>query len=143
MQQMTHRDAGYELVDRKPDDDTSVGELMSRLAHEGKELAALEVRRLRVEMRDQARRAAKTAAVGTIAVELIALATLGLGVALFFVLADWWGNYAAAAFATSGVLVIAAVVCSLIARGMTQRMFGAFDDELHDLKQSGRAIRGD
>jgi uncharacterized membrane protein YqjE len=142
MHQMTHRES-HELASRKPDGDASVGELMSRLAQEGKELAALEVRRLRVEMKEQARRAATTAAAGYVAVELIALATLALGVAVFFVLADWWGNYAAAAFATSGLLAVAAVICGLIVRGMTRKMFGAFDDEVHDLKADGRAIRGD
>lgn len=142
MQHMTTHGAGMELVDRS-DDGASVGELMSRLAHEGKELAALEVRRLRVEMRDQARRAAKTAAAGYVAVELVALAVLALGVAVFLVLSSVWQSYAAAAFATSGLLAVAALVLGLIVRGMTRKMFGAFDDEMRDLARDGRALRGD
>ena len=142
MHPMTHSETRVALHTR-PDGEPSVGDLVTRLAHEGKELAALEVRRLRLEMRDQARRAASTAAAGYIAIEMIALAMLGLGVAIFFVLVDWWGNYAAAAFATSGLLAVAAIVCALVVRGMTKKMFGAFHDELEEIKRDGRAIRGD
>ena len=143
MQEMTHHRAGVELVDRRADDGASVGELMSRLAHESKDLVALEVRRLRAEVREQTRQAAKTAATGFIAIELGALATLALGVAVFLVLASWWDSYAAAAFATSGLLALGALVCGLIVRGMSRAMFDAFDDEVRDLKRDGRAIRGD
>jgi len=142
MQELTTHRAGIELIDHH-DGESSVGDLMSRLAHESKELVALEVRRLRVEVRDQARRAAKTAAAGYVAIELVALATLALSVAVFLVLADWWGSYAAAAFATAGLLSVAALVLGLTVRGMTRRMFGAFDDEVRDLARDGRAIRGD
>jgi uncharacterized membrane protein YqjE len=130
-----------ELVDRR--DDASVGDLMSRLAHESKELVSLEVKRLRVEVRDQARRAAKTAAAGFVAVELVALATLALGVAVFLVLADWWNSYAASAFATSALLAVAALVLGLLVRGMTRKVFHEFEDEARDLARDGRAIRGD
>lgn len=142
MQQMTHR-AGVELVERRADGDASVGELMSRLAHESKELVSLEVRRLRREVRDQTRRGVKAAAAGFVAIELVTLATLALGVAVFIVLADWWNSYAAAAFATSGVLAIAAVVLGLVVRGMTSKIFGAFDDEVRDLARDREAMRGD
>jgi uncharacterized membrane protein YqjE len=142
MQELTTHRAGMQLVDHD-EDDSSVGDLMSRLAHESKELVALEVRRLRVEVRDQARRAAKTAAAGYGAIELVALATLALAVAVFLVLADVWDSYAAAAFATSGLLAVAALVLGLTVRGMTKKMFGAFDDEVRDLARDGRAIRGD
>ena len=130
-----------ELVDRH--DEASVGDLMSRLAHESKELVSLEVKRLRVEVRDQARRAAKTAAAGFVAVELVALATLALGVAVFLVLADWWDSYAASAFATSALLAVAAVVVGLMARSMTRKAVHDLGHEARELARDGRAIRGD
>ena len=119
---MTRTESRLELIQRAEDSDASMGELVSRLAHEGKELAVVELERLRVEMREQARRAAKTAAAGYLAVDLVALVTLALSVGVFLVLADAWDSYAAAAFATSGFLAIAAVAVGLVARSMMRRM---------------------
>ena len=134
---------GVELVERRDDEESSVGDLVSRLAHESKELVELELRRLRVEAREQARRAAKAAAAGYVAIELVALATLALSVGVFLVLARWWDSYAASAFATSGLLAVAALVLALAVRRMTRAIFGAIKDEARDLAQDGRAIRGD
>ena len=131
-----------ELMERAADDDASVGELVSRLAHEGKELAVVELKRLRVEMREQARRAASTAAAGYLAIDLIALATLALSVGVFLVLADVWDSYAAAAFATSGFLVVAALAVGLVVRSMMRRMTKVVEREVEDLRKDGRALRG-
>ena len=131
-----------ELMERAADDDASVGELVSRLAHEGKELAVVELKRLRVEMREQARRAASTAAAGYLAIDLIALATLALSVGVFLVLADAWDSYAAAAFATSGFLVVAALAVGLVVRSMMRRMTKVVEREVEDLRKDGRALRG-
>jgi hypothetical protein len=73
-------------------------------------------------MRQHTRRAARAAAAGYVAVDFIALATLALAIGLFLVLADWWNSYAAAAFATSGVLALVAVVAALAARGILRRI---------------------
>ena len=90
MQTMIRTERELPLTERQHDliehDDTSMGELVSQLAHEGKELAVVELRRLRVEMREQAGRAAKAAAAGYLAVEFIALATLALSVGVFLLL---------------------------------------------------------
>ena len=140
---MTRTQSRLELMERAADDDASVGELVSRLAHEGKELAVVELKRLRVEMSEQARRAASTAAAGYLAIDLIALATLALSVGVFLVLADLWDSYAAAAFATSGFLVVAALAVGLVVRSMMRRMTTVVEREVEDLRKDGRALRGD
>lgn len=142
MHPMTRTESRLELMERVEESDTSMGELVSQLAHEGKELAVVELKRLRVEMREQARRAATTAAAGYLAVDLIALATLALSVGVFLVLADAWDSYAAAAFATSGFLVLAALVVGLVVRAMLRRMTSVVRREVEDLQSDGRAIRG-
>jgi uncharacterized membrane protein YqjE len=142
MHPMTRTESRFELMERAEDQDASVGELVSRLAHEGKELAVVELKRLRVEMREQARRAVRTAAAGYLAIDLIALATLALSVGVFLVLADAWDSYAAAAFATSGLLVVAALVVGLIVRAMMKRMTEVVEREVEDLGKDGRALRG-
>lgn len=143
MHPMTRTESRLELMQRVEDDDASVGELVSRLAHEGKELAVVELKRLRLEMREQARRAAKTAAAGYLAVDLIALATLALSVGVFLVLADAWDSYAAAAFATSGFLAVAALVVGLAVRAMMKQVGEVVKRDLDDLRSDGRAIRGE
>jgi uncharacterized membrane protein YqjE len=143
MHPMTRTESRLELLQRAEDEDASVGELVSRLAHEGKELAVVELKRLRVEMREQARRAAKTAAAGYLAVDLIALATLALSVGVFLVLADAWDSYAAAAFATSGFLAVAAMVVGLAVRAMVKRVGEVVKRDVEDLRSDGRAIRGE
>ena len=140
---MTRTQSRLELMRRVEDEDASVGELVSRLAHEGKELAVVELKRLRVEMREQARRAATTAAAGYLAVDLIALATLALSVGVFLVLADVWDSYASAAFATSGFLAVAAVVVGLVVRAMMKRVGQVMKRDVEDLRSDGRAIRGE
>ena len=142
MHPMTRTESRLELMERVEESDTSMGELVSQLAHEGKELAVVELKRLRVEMREQARRAATTAAAGYLAIDLIALATLALSVGVFLVLADAWESYAAAAFATSGFLVLAALVVGLVVRTMMRRMTTVVRREVEDLQSDGRAIRG-
>lgn len=134
--------SNLELVERPGDDDASMGELVSRLAHEGKELAVVEIQRLRAEMREQARRAARTAATGYLAVDLAALATLALSVGVFLVLADLWDSYAAAAFATSGFLALGALALGLVVRAMMVRMTQVAKREVRDLREDGEAIRG-
>lgn len=143
MHPMTRTESRLELMQRVEDQDASVGDLVSRLAHEGKELAVVELKRLRVEMSEQARRAAKTAAAGYLAVDLIALATLALSVGVFLVLADAWDSYAAAAFATSGFLAVAAVVVGLAVRAMMKRVGEVVKRDVEDLRSDGRAIRGE
>jgi uncharacterized membrane protein YqjE len=143
MHPMTRTESRLELMQRAEDDEASVGELVSRLAHEGKELAVVELKRLRVEMREQARRAATTAAAGYLAVDLIALATLALSVGVFLVLADAWNSYALAAFATSGFLAVAAVVVGLAVRAMMKRVGEVVKRDAEDLRSDGRAIRGE
>lgn len=140
---MTRTESRLELMQRAEDADASLGELVSRLAHEGKELAVVELQRLRVEMREQARRAVGTAAAGYLAIDLVALATLALSVGVFLLLADAWDSYAAAAFATSGLLALAAVVIGLVVRAMVRRMTGVVRREVADLRSDGRAIRGE
>ena len=142
MHPMTRTESRLELMERVEESDASMGELVSQLAHEGKELAVVELRRLRVEMREQARRAATTAAAGYLAIDLIALATLALSVGVFLVRADAWDSYAAAAFATSGFLVLAALVVGLVVRTMMRRMTTVVRREVEDLQSDGRAIRG-
>ena len=142
MHPMTRTESRLELMERVEESGASMGELVSQLAHEGKELAVVELQRLRVEMREQARRAATTAAAGYLAIDLIALATLALSVGVFLVLADAWDSYAAAAFATSGFLVLAALVVGLVVRGMMKRMTTVVRREVEDLQSDGRAIRG-
>ena len=142
MYPMTRTESRLELMERVEESDASMGELVSQLAHEGKELAVVELKRLRVEMREQARRAATTAAAGYLAIDLIALATLALSVGVFLVLADAWDSYAAAAFATSGFLVLAALVVGLVVRAMMRRITNVVRREVEDLKDDGRAIRG-
>jgi uncharacterized membrane protein YqjE len=142
MHPMTRTESRLELMERVEESDASMGELVSQLAHEGKELAVVELKRLRVEMREQARRAATTAAAGYLAIDLIALATLALSVGVFLVLADAWDSYAAAAFATSGFLVLAALVVGLVVRTMMRRMTTVVRREVEDLQSDGRAIRG-
>lgn len=139
---MTRTESRLELIQRVEDEDASMGELVSRLAHEGKELAVVELKRLRAEMSDQARRAARTAAAGYLAIDLIALATLALSVGVFLVLAEAWDSYAAAAFATSGFLVVAALVVGLVVRSMMQRMAEVAARGIEDLRKDGRALRG-
>lgn len=119
-------------------DDASVGDLVSRLAHEGRELAAIEVRRLRVEMKEQARRAVKAAAAGYIAVDFIALATLALAAGVFLVLGTWWDSYAAAAFATSGILTVVALIAGMIAR----KMLRPPDGEGHEAATAAAGTNG-
>ena len=143
MHPMTRTESRLELIQRVEDQDASVGELVSRLAHEGKELAVVELKRLRAEMSEQARRAAKAAAAGYLAVDLIALATLALSVGVFLVLADAWDSYAAAAFATSGFLALAAVVVGLAVRAMMKRVGEVIKRDVEDLRSDGRAIRGE
>lgn len=142
MHPMTRTESRLELMERVEESDASMGELVSQLAHEGKELAVVELKRLRVEMREQARRAATTAAAGYLAIDLVALATLALSVGVFLVLADAWDSYAAAAFATSGFLVLAALVVGLVVRAMMRRMTEVVRREAEDLQSDGRAIRG-
>lgn len=143
MHPMTRTESRLELMRRAEDDDASVGELVSRLAHEGKELAVVELKRLRVEMREQARRAATMAAAGYLAVDLVALATLALSVGLFLVLADAWDSYAAAAFTTGGFLAVAALVVGLAVRAMMRRIGRVMERDVEDLRSDGRAIRGE
>ena len=142
MHPMTRTESRLELMERVEESDASMGELVSQLAHEGKELAVVELKRLRVEMREQARRAATTAAAGYLAIDLIALATLALSVGVFLVLADAWDSYAAAAFATSGFLVLAALVVGLVVRAMMRRMTDVVRREAEDLQSDGSTIRG-
>jgi len=142
MHPMTRTESRLELMERVEESGASMGELVSQLAHEGKELAVVELQRLRVEMREQARRAATTAAAGYLAIDLVALATLALSVGVFLVLADAWDSYAAAAFATSGFLVLAALVVGLVVRAMMRRMTTVVRREVEDLQSDGRAIRG-
>ncbi len=142
MHPMTRTESRLELMQRTEDNDASVGELVSRLAHEGKELAVVELERLRAEMREQTRRAARAAAAGYLAVDLVAMVSLALSVGVFLVLADAWDSYAAAAFATSGLLAVAAVAVGLVARAMMRRMTEVVKREVVDLKRDGRALRG-
>ena len=142
MHPMTRAESRLELMQRAEDSDASVGELVSRLAHEGKELAVVELERLRVEMREQTRRAARAAAAGYLAIDLVAMVSLALSVGVFLVLADAWDSYAAAAFATSGLLAVAAVVVGLVARAMMRRMTQVVKREVEDLQSDGRALRG-
>jgi uncharacterized membrane protein YqjE len=121
-----------ELMRAPSPDEQSVGELVSRLAHESRDLAAIELRRLRVEMGEQTRRAARAAAAGYIAIDFIALATLALAVGVFLVLASWWNSYAAAAFATSGLLAIVALGAGLAVRGLMRRMRELTNPAHHD-----------
>jgi uncharacterized membrane protein YqjE len=142
MHPMTRTESRLELMQRAEDEDASMGELVSRLAHEGKELAVVELKRLRVEMREQARRAAGAAAAGYLAIELITLATLALSVGVFLVLADVWDSYAAAAFATSGFLMVAALVVGLVVRALMRRVGQVVAREVDDLRKDGKALRG-
>jgi uncharacterized membrane protein YqjE len=142
MHPMTRTESRLELMQRAEDEDASMGELVSRLAHEGKELAVVELKRLRVEMREQARRAAGAAAAGYLAIELITLATLALSVGVFLVLADAWDSYAAAAFATSGFLMVAALVVGLVVRALMRRVGQVVAREVDDLRKDGKALRG-
>ena len=142
MHPMTRTESRLELMNRADDEDASMGELVSRLAHEGKELAVVELKRLRVEIRDQARRAAGVAAAGYLAIDLIALATLAVSVGVFLVLADAWDSYAAAAFATSGFLVVAAIAVGLVVRALMRRMTQVVERQVDDLRKDGRALRG-
>jgi uncharacterized membrane protein YqjE len=142
MHPMTRTESRLELMQRAEDEDASMGELVSRLAHEGKELAVVELKRLRVEMREQARRAAGAAAAGYHANELNTLATLALSVGVFRVLADVWDSYAAAAFATSGFLMVAALVVGLVVRALMRRVGQVVAREVDDLRKDGKALRG-
>ena len=139
---MTRTESRLELMPRAEANDASMGELVSRLAHEGKELAVVELERLRAEMREQARRAARAAAAGYLAIDLVAMVTLALSVGVFLVLADAWDSYAAAAFATSGFLAVAAVAVGMVARAMMRRMTEVVKRDVADLHSDGRALRG-
>ena len=142
MHPMTRTESRLELMQRAEDEDASMGELVSRLAHEGKELAVVELKRLRVEMRSPTRRAAGAAAAGYLAIDLIALATLALSVGVFLVLADAWDSYAAAAFATSGFLMVAALVVGLVLRELMRRIGQVVAREVDELRKDGKALRG-
>ena len=104
------------------DEDPSVAELVKRLAQESRDLAAVEMQRLRVEMRDQARRAGRAAAAGYLAIDFVGVASLALAVGVFLLLADAWNSYTAAAFATSGLLAVIALCAALVMRGMMKRI---------------------
>jgi Putative Actinobacterial Holin-X, holin superfamily III len=60
--------------------DASLGELVSQLAHEGVELVEVELRRVRVELRDKAGRAVSALVGGAIAFVFLGLASLALAV---------------------------------------------------------------
>ena len=133
MQEMTRAEPGGEMVHTRAlsPDEQSIGELVTRLAQESRDLAAIELRRVRVEMREQSRRAARAAAAGYVAVDFVALATLALAVGVFLVLAGWWDSYVAAAFVTSGLLAVVALVAGVVVRGMMRRMLdtGSLSDD--------------
>jgi len=138
---LTGRESRLDLIERevRPLDDASVGDLVSRLAQEGRELAVVEVRRLRVEMKEQARRAARAAAAGYVAVDFIALASLALATGVFLVLGAWWDSYAAAAFATSGILALVAVIAAVAARKVLR---GAIEHGHTEHRHEGGAVAG-
>lgn len=115
-------------------DDTSVGELVQRLAEEGKELATVELRRLRVEIEGKARDVGERArlgvgvlVVGTMAVTLSLLMGLAMTVGIFLALGRVFDDYTLSAFATGGILAIGVLIAALSARGLFGRMVGERD----------------
>lgn len=127
-----------EALERSPAD-VSVGQLVSRLAHESRDLVAVEVRRLRLEARRQSRFLAMAATAGSVGVGCLALAALALTAGVFLGLGAWWHSYVGAAFVTGGLLALAALAAFLVAQRTLRRMGPGSDSEAADGAGAERA----
>ena len=112
-----------EALERSPAAvDASVGELVSRLAQESRDLVAVEVRRLRLEARRQSRFLTNAAQAGAVAVACLTLASVALTTGVFLGLGAWWHSYVGAAFVTGGLLALAGLAALLVAQRYIRRL---------------------
>jgi uncharacterized membrane protein YqjE len=112
-----------------PQADGSVADLATRLAQEGMQLAALELRRLGAEVRERRRhvvRAAVSALLGAVTA-VIGIAALAGGSVLY--LGRLWNDHAAAAAATGALFLLLAVAIGCVAVSALRRVGGASTDE--------------
>lgn len=114
------------------DNGLSVADLTTRLAQEGIELAALQLRRLGVEVRERRRHAVRA----SVAVFLgaatagIGIMTLAGGAVLYF--GRMWGDHATAALATGGLLLLFAAAAGAVFASAMRGIAGTPADEAQE-----------
>lgn len=96
-----------------PEAEDSVADLATRLAQEGWELAAVEVRRVAAELRERKQYAGRAAMALILGGTFGTVATFVLATAAVLYLGQRWGNYAAGALATGVLLVLMAVAAGV------------------------------
>lgn len=107
-----------------PPEEGSVTDLATRLAQEGWDLVAAELRRISAEVRQRRQHAGRVVLALLLTSTFMVLAALALSVALFLHLGRTWGNYAAGALVTGVVLLVSAAVAGGLLKASARRLGG-------------------
>lgn len=100
----------------------SMAVLATRLAEEGMALAAVELRRLGVEVGQRRRHAVRAVVAGIVAAGFAAAATAMLAVAVLLYLGRLWQDYAAGALAAGALLLVMASIGGRIVVSAMRRL---------------------
>lgn len=104
-----------------PEGEDSVADLATRLAQEGWDLAAVEVRRVAAELRERKQYATRAAIALMLGGGFAAAAIAVLATAAVLYLGQRWGNYAAGALATGVLLMVLAMVAGFTVMASARR----------------------
>lgn len=101
-------------ITRTDHDDGTVANLTARLAQDGIELVAIELRRIRAEVSGRRRHAVRAAVALYLGAMTGAVGTAVLACAAVLYLGPLWDSHAAAALATGAVLVLVAAIAAAV-----------------------------
>ena len=114
------------------DDDESLAGLATRLAQQGLELAAVELRRLGGEVRERRRHAVRVVVALYLVRTFAALGLAVLAVGAVLVVGRMLDDYGIAALATGGVLLVAGIISAMVLTSAAHRVAGSSDDSDRD-----------
>ena len=109
-------------------EEESVAGLATRLAQQGLELAAVELRRLGGEVRERRRYAVRVVVALYLVRTFAALGLAVLAVGAVLVVGRMLDDYGIAALATGGVLLVAGIISAMVLTSAAHRVAGSSDD---------------
>lgn len=109
-------------------DEESLAGLATRLAQQGLELAAVELRRLGGEVRERRRHAVRVVVALYLVRTFAALGLAVLAVGAVLMVGRMLDDYGIAALATGGVLLLAGIISAMVLTSAAHRVAGSSDD---------------
>jgi hypothetical protein len=110
-------------------DEESLAKLTAKLAQQAVELAAVELKRIPYEMRQQRKEIVRASAALLFGSGFAAVGMASLVTGSILSLGRAWDNYGAAALATGGGLLVLTVIAFSIVVSATRRIRGKSDDD--------------